>query len=56
MVAVSVDCAAKLERELDMGAREVVMAFYEALSTSGPEAAAGYLADDLTVEQPTAPV
>jgi hypothetical protein len=39
-----------------MGPQEVVAAFYDALSTSGPEAAAAYLADDLTIEQPGAPV
>jgi hypothetical protein len=39
-----------------MGPREVVAAFYDALSTSGPEAAAAYLADDVTIEQAGAPV
>ena len=38
-----------------MGPQEVVAAFYDALSTSGPEAAAAYLADDLTIEQPGVP-
>lgn len=39
-----------------MGPQEVVTAFYDALSTSGPEAAAAYLTDDLTIEQPGVPV
>jgi hypothetical protein len=39
-----------------MEPQEVVSAFYDALSTSGPDAAVAYLADDLAIEQPGAPV
>jgi hypothetical protein len=39
-----------------MEPQKVVQAFYDELSTSGPETAAAYLAEDYAVEQPGAPV
>ena len=39
-----------------MEPKEVVLAFYDALSNSDPETAAAYLAEDYTSEQPNGPV
>ena len=39
-----------------MEPKDVVQAFYDTLNTSGPEAAAAYLAEDYALEQPGAPV